>query len=117
MAHSNRPSVNFLEAANYNSYRSVWGKSRELFYRSLTGGRMMAVSVQTRPTLTIATPEEVFPVPFSLTGSPSRNYDVTADGQRFLMLREAGDAEGTSAPTIIVVQNWHEELKRLVPVD
>ncbi len=37
---------------------------------------MMAVFVQTTPTLTIATPEELFAVPFSLTGSPSRNCDL-----------------------------------------
>ena len=42
------------------------------------------------------------------------NYDVSPDGQRFLMLKpnEAGEA----APTQInVVLNWFEELKRLVP--
>jgi len=43
------------------------------------------------------------------------SYDISADGQRFLMLKE-GAADGTSAPAnIIVVQHWTEELKRLVP--
>jgi len=42
-------------------------------------------------------------------------YDISADGQRFLMLKEAG-ADGTAAHvSIIVVQHWGEELKRLVP--
>jgi hypothetical protein len=43
------------------------------------------------------------------------SYAVSADGQRFLMLKETG-VDGTAAPaSIIVVQHWVEELKRLVP--
>jgi hypothetical protein len=44
------------------------------------------------------------------------NYDVSRDGQRFLMVK-AG-AAGEAAPTQInVVFNWFEELKRLVPAE
>ena len=44
-----------------------------------------------------------------------RSYDISPDGQRFLMIKEGG-ADGTAAPaSIIVVQHWVEELKRLVP--
>ena len=43
-----------------------------------------------------------------------RNYDVSADGQRFLMVKQP--ANQAAAPQIVVVQNWFEELKRLVPV-
>ena len=45
-------------------------------------------------------------------------FDVTADGQRFLMVQEAALTGSEAAPvSITVVLNWHEELKRLVPVD
>jgi hypothetical protein len=44
-----------------------------------------------------------------------RNYDVSADGQRFLMLK-AGDQTQT-VTQINVVTNWSEELKRLVPAN
>ena len=44
----------------------------------------------------------------------SRNYDVSVDGQRFLMVKQP--ANQAAAPQIIVVQNWFEELRRLVPV-
>jgi hypothetical protein len=40
---------------------------------------------------------------------------VSLDGQRFLMIKEAGADQGGARPQIIVVQNWTEELKRLVP--
>jgi hypothetical protein len=42
-----------------------------------------------------------------------RNYDVTADGRRFLVLKDVSrDAE---AAFPVVVENWFEELKRLLP--
>jgi hypothetical protein len=46
-----------------------------------------------------------------------RNFDVTPDGQRFLMLFPAdrtGDGEAVR-PTINIVENWFEELRRRVP--
>ena len=45
-----------------------------------------------------------------------RNYDVSTDGRRFLMVKEEALTNATSAPReIVVVQNWFEELKRRVP--
>jgi len=42
-----------------------------------------------------------------------RDYDVSPDGQRFLMIK-AGEQE--SPPTQVnVVLNWSDELRRLVP--
>lgn len=43
-----------------------------------------------------------------------RQYDVTADGQRFRMIKD-DPADATVSTQIVVVQNWSEELKRLVP--
>ena len=49
-------------------------------------------------------------------GSASgRTYDVSADGQRFLMVKQP--ANQAAAPQIVIVQHWVEELKRLVPVN
>jgi hypothetical protein len=42
-----------------------------------------------------------------------RAYDVAPDGQRFLMLKE----EQQAAARIHVVQNWFEELTRLLAVN
>ena len=52
------------------------------------------------------------------TGVSGRSYDVAPDGQRFLMTTAGGGAEDTSAPPdLILVQNWFEELRRLVPTN
>ena len=45
-----------------------------------------------------------------------RTYDISPDGERFLMVKENADDEDT--PTeFVLVQNWFEELKRLAPTD
>ncbi len=76
----------------------------------------MAVPVQTEPSFTPGTPEVLFEGAYA-TGV-GRSYDVAPDGQRFLMITVGAGTEDTSAPpSLILVQNWHEELKRLVPVD
>lgn len=43
-----------------------------------------------------------------------RTYEVSFDGRRFLMVKQA-PAEQAAAPQIFIVQNWLEHLKRLVP--
>jgi len=70
------------------------------------------VSVQTDESFTAGNPEVVFEGDYVLErGGP--NYDVSPDGERFLMIRPV---EGTSAtPQVVVVQNWFEELRRLAP--
>ena len=91
----------------------VWNPNgRELFYR--TGDKMMAVDISTQPSFAAAKPRVLFAGPYMATPGTLPNYDVSLDGQRFLMLKrsEAGEA----APTqIVVVLNWFEELKRRVP--
>ena len=46
-----------------------------------------------------------------------RNYDVSKDGQRFLTVKQLPEPAATRTRELIVVQNWFEELKRLVPVN
>jgi eukaryotic-like serine/threonine-protein kinase len=75
----------------------------------------MSVRVERGPTWAAATPMKVFEGPYIATAS-GRSYDVSPDGQRFLMIKRRDSSDQTAAPpTLIVVQNWFEELKRLVP--
>ena len=41
-------------------------------------------------------------------------YDVTADGQRFLVIKP--EPEASAQDQIVVVQNWFKELRQRVPV-
>jgi len=95
----------------------LWSHNgRELFYRN--GTRMMAVDVTTQPAFSAGKPRMLFERRYVSTPFPQTfpRYDVSPDGQRFLMIKEGGGAEDAAArPTIIVVQNWVEDLKRRVP--
>jgi eukaryotic-like serine/threonine-protein kinase len=86
---------------------------QELFYRS--GVKMMAVDIVSQPNFAAGKPRTLFEGQYELSPATSPNYDVSPDGQRFLMLKSAAET-GESAPTQInVVLNWFEELKRRVP--
>ena len=87
----------------------VWNPNgRELFYRQ--GDTLMAVDIATDGELALGTPRALFE-----HSSPESAYDVGPDGERFIMI----DASvSRAAPTeLILVQNWTEELKRLVPTE
>jgi eukaryotic-like serine/threonine-protein kinase len=91
----------------------VWNPNgRELFYR--TGDKMMAVEIATQPSFSVGKARMLFEGRYRPTPVTSPNYDVSPDGQRFLMLKPSESVE--AAPTqISVVLNWFEELKRRVP--
>jgi len=85
---------------------------RELFYRS--GDKMMAAEITTQPGFVAGTPRMLFEGRYEPAPFPISNYDVSPDGQRFLMVKPSEQAQ--AAPTQInVVLNWFEELKRRVP--
>ena len=94
----------------------VWGPDgRELFYRD--GQAVLVVSVETERTFAPGNPEVLFEGPYlSADGGLGNNYDLAPDGQRFLMVKPATDSSFTPAQ-IVVVQNWNEELKRLMQVN
>ena len=88
----------------------VWNRNgREVFYRS--GDKMMAVEITTQPSFIMGKPRMLFEGRYRPTPATSPNYDVSPDGQRFLMLKPVEQEQ--AAPTQInVVLNWFEELKR-----
>ena len=88
---------------------------RELFYVAPVGGPMMAVTVQTDATFALGNPEVLFKENYHF-GGLGRNYDIAPDGRRFLMIKAGGGSDGTgAAPSIIVVENWLDELAQRVP--
>lgn len=89
----------------------VWNPNgRELFYRS--GDKMMAVDIVNQPGFAAGRPRKLFEGRYG-ENPLNPNYDVSRDGQRFLMTRES--EQDSSATQINVVLNWFEELKQKVP--
>ena len=94
--------------------RPLWAHSgKELFYLS-PDGSLMRVTVEPHTIWTASAPARVLDrvVPFAVLAG--RTYDISLDDQRFLILDSASDSNAMPA-RFIVVQNWFEELKRLVP--
>jgi hypothetical protein len=87
----------------------VWARNgRELFY--LEGRKLMSVAVNAGSTFDFKPATPLFEAVYTLNGQPP-SYDVAADG-RFLMIKQVGEPQ---ASTMVVVLNWFDELKRLVP--
>ncbi len=90
----------------------VWSRDgRELFYRD--GDQLMAVQVDSGDELTVGAPTFLFESSFSGPVVLPNRLDVTANGERFLVVESNIRARGE----LQVVLNWHEELLRLVPVN
>jgi eukaryotic-like serine/threonine-protein kinase len=93
----------------------VWNRNgREIFYRN--GDKMMAVDISTQPSFSAGKPRILFEGRYERTPATGHNYDVSPDGQRFLML-EPSEQEVAAPTQINVVLNWCEELKRRVPTE
>jgi serine/threonine-protein kinase len=113
------PEVNggLAQVSTNGGTRPIWTRSgQELVYVSATGA-LMGVQVVRGPSWAATTPtllvKEGYLTNLNWWG---RSYDISPDGQRFLMIKENG-AEGTAPASIVVVQHWVEELKRLVPTN
>ncbi|MBI3048472.1 MAG: protein kinase [Acidobacteria bacterium] len=93
---------------------------RELFYRN--NRQVFAVPVTPGPTLSIGTPRVLFEGDYiqEQQGQGAANYDISGDGKRFVLMARVAQREPgpeRPAPQMILIQNWTEELKRLVPVN
>jgi hypothetical protein len=72
----------------------------------------MVVEVETSDEFAAGTPRVLFDDSYFEYLDYGRTYDITPDGQRFIMVKEVNPPPRR----IAVVLNWFEELKRLAPV-
>jgi serine/threonine-protein kinase len=100
--------------------RPAWAhSSRELFYLD-TNGLLTVVPVPIQAagtTFKAGIPTKLLNTAFyegtTGRGLDLRGYDVSPDGQRFLMIKDApaADQSGRTSPGMVVVLNWFEELR------
>ena len=107
-----------IQISNEGGNDPVWRRDgRELFYRN--GDRMMAVPISAGDTFDAGRPQELWRGPYShgmssscgAPGLSSSNYDVTPDGQRFLMIQDE-DVATTSSDRVVIVLGFAQELAR-----
>ncbi len=92
---------------------------QELFYRDLNSGQLMGIDITTDAAFAFGNEQALGIRGFLGHGLRIRPYDITPDGQRFLMVFPAAQADSvTEIPDeqINIVLNWFEELKERVPV-
>jgi len=116
------PNVNDAEhqVSTEGGRTPVWSPDgREVFF--VNGSALMAVAVQSTPAFRAGNPASLFDSRSLLLdgrlfgGGTGRTYDVSRDGQRFLMMKDTASTSQTPTPGIIVVQNWFEELRTRLP--
>jgi serine/threonine-protein kinase len=98
----------------------LWSRSGdELFYVDPTGALMSVSVVKSAAGFSAAAPVRLV----NGTGyyyawddqNRGRTYDVSADGQRFIRIKEGALAgRANDPPRFVIVENWTEELKRQV---
>jgi Tol biopolymer transport system component len=107
------------QVSNDSGTDPVWRRTGgELYFRN--GDQMMVVSVSTAPTFTAGRPQRLWEGHYSHgmsascgpPGATSSNYDVTADGQRFLMVKDEAPDTAFSRQMVVVL-GWADELTRV----
>jgi serine/threonine-protein kinase len=95
----------------------LWSRDgRELFYVT-PANVLMRVVIEPGNSFRFGSPETVLDGRYFFPGGTnSRTFDISRDGQRFLMIKPVvkSTSEDATSATLVVVQNWFEELKRLV---
>jgi serine/threonine-protein kinase len=95
----------------------LWARNgKELFFIDASGALMsVAVEGQSHPVFGTAAKVLNKSYVWSIPTFAGRQYDISPDGQRFLMFKGRSN-ESSTVGSVTIVQNWFEELKRLVPV-
>jgi serine/threonine-protein kinase len=84
-----------------------WSRDgKELFY--VEGDTLMAVSVTTTPSFSAGPATALFRHPTLQDHTPYSQYDVSNDGQKFILAEPVGELP---VPKIRVVQNWFSEFQ------
>jgi len=103
--------------SNAGGVQPLWSRDgRELFYLEQgPPARLISVSIDATGTgFSFDTRTPILDWQYGV-GTFGREYDVSPDGQRFLIIKTSAGVNEGERPQIIVVQNWFEELNRLAP--
>jgi eukaryotic-like serine/threonine-protein kinase len=92
-----------LQVSSQGGRDAHWrGDGRELYYFA-PNGEMMAVDVTTSPAPSLGAPHALFRAAIEISQPTGHSFDVSADGQRFLVRR---DLNALDAPVTTVYVNW-----------
>jgi Tol biopolymer transport system component len=102
-----------VQVSTQTGFYPVWAHSgRELFFLDLQRNLLMAVTVSTKPTLTVSEPRRIM-------GSAADNlaiesFDVMPDDRHFVV--KSTPRNPTGQRELSIITNWFQELNARVPV-
>jgi hypothetical protein len=100
-----------LATLNHAHIGAIYGLDDYYMTGDITVAALNAVPVETGASFAAGNPRMLFEGDYFAGPQGGLNYDVSPDGQRFLMIQNSADA--SARPKIVVVENWAEELERL----
>ena len=100
-------SVRRWQVSTQGGTQAMWNPNgKEIFYRS--ADKMMVVAISTSPEVVLSRPQIVFEQRYAFgAGITIPNYDVSRDGQRFVMIKDEA-----TAGRLNIVLNWLPSLTR-----
>ena len=88
---------------------------RELYFSSLDGQQLSAVSIAPGSPPVVSRPSVIFKGEFLAPQTGFRPYDLGRDGRFVFIQTGTGRSDSAATGNLVIVQNWFEELKRLAP--
>jgi serine/threonine-protein kinase len=93
----------------------LWARNgKQLFYQ--WEDQVWVVDVRTEGGFATTKPRLLFEKPNFSQNDPTASYDLSLDGRHFLMVKWE-QRKPSPVTEMILVQNWFEELKRLLPTE
>jgi len=104
------------QVSNSGGSRPAWGRD-ELFYIADDRSLMRVAVPAGSATWTGGTPTKLIDRLPEITGTNgfTRDYDVSPDGRRFVIVKMAGTQKDTSPSSLILVQHWEREVAARAP--
>ena len=112
----------FQLPGSLDNHHPIWAPDGRTLYYVPGPGLFAAIDVRTEPSFAFGTPAPLNLNGVLRMGGPEaiRRVDILPDSGRFLGIRgnvDPADAVDAGPPQIVLVQNWFEELRRLVPTE
>jgi Tol biopolymer transport system component len=111
------------QISNDGGTEPLWAPDgKQLFYRSaggafaLASAQVWAVDVQTTSGFSATKPSLLFEQQGYRATTPIRCWDISPDGERFLMVK-LEERKPQPLTEMVLVQNWFDEVRRLAPTN
>jgi eukaryotic-like serine/threonine-protein kinase len=103
-----------LQVTSEGGTSPMWSPDgRELFYYDVGFKTLTKVDISAGETVSLGTPRTLFEFSALATAANRVSYDITPDGQRFLILKSAPARPAPTVTELHLERNWFDRLKRI----